>query len=227
MLGQKLIADSHTSAPTISSPMLPRPDGPVAGKIYVVDDDLSIREGMRDLLADSGYAVEIFAGGPAFLAAIRSGTGGCLLVDAVMPEMSGLELINRLASDGYKMPAIMITGHGEVSMAVQAMKAGAADFIEKPVKPAELIASIERCLEQARDAGSQTAMHETAALRIACLTTRQHQILKMVLAGHPSKNIAADLGISQRTVDNHRAAIMKKTGSKSVPDLVRTALSAI
>lgn len=112
-------------------------------------------------------------------------------------------------------------------MAVQAMKAGAADFIEKPVTPDALIASIQRSLEQARDAGSQTAMHQTAMSRIACLTTRQHQILDMVLAGHPSKIIAADLGISQRTVDNHRAAIMKKTGSKSVPDLVRTAMTAI
>jgi two-component system, chemotaxis family, CheB/CheR fusion protein len=194
--------------------------------IFVVDDDRVIRETMRDLLAANGYAVEIFADGPEFLAALRPGCAGCLLVDAVMPEMSGLELMDRLKREGHHLPAIMITGHGEVSMAVQAMKAGAADFIEKPVGPQELLASIERILDQARNADTRTVLHETAALRIACLTTRQQQILDMVLAGHPSKNIAADLGISQRTVDNHRAAIMKKTGSKSLPELIRTALSA-
>ena len=143
-----------------------------------------------------------------------------------MPQMSGLALINRLKADGHSIPAIMITGHGEVSMAVDAMKAGAADFIEKPVGSSELLASIERILEHARDTSSRSKLHETAAMRIACLTTRQHQILDMVLAGHPSKNIAADLGISQRTVDNHRAAIMKKTKSKSIPELIRTAISA-
>ena len=197
-----------------------------ASTVFVVDDDRVIRETMRDLLAGNGYAVEIFADGPAFLAALRPGCTGCLLVDAVMPQMSGLELMDRLKREGHHLPAIMITGHGEVSMAVQAMKAGAADFIEKPVGPQELLDSIERILDQARNADTRSALHETAALRIACLTTRQQQILDMVLAGHPSKNIAADLGISQRTVDNHRAAIMKKTGSKSLPELIRTALSA-
>lgn len=195
-------------------------------KIFIVDDDRLVREAIRDLLVDAGYEVETFADGPAFLASVRPGISGCLLVDAVMPDMSGLELIERLKCDGHRLPTIMITGHGEVSMAVQAMKAGAADFIEKPVGIDELLASIARIVEIARGAGSRSALNDIAALRISCLTTRQRQILDMVLAGHPSKNIAADLGISQRTVDNHRAAIMKKTNSKSLPDLIRTALSA-
>jgi two-component system CheB/CheR fusion protein len=111
-------------------------------------------------------------------------------------------------------------------MAVQAMKAGAVDFIEKPVSNAELLASVKRALDQTRDMVTLSACREKAVLLIASLTMRQRQILDLVLVGHPSKNIAADLGISQRTVDNHRAAIMRKTGSKSLPALIRMALAA-
>jgi two-component system, chemotaxis family, CheB/CheR fusion protein len=111
-------------------------------------------------------------------------------------------------------------------MAVQAMKAGAVDFIEKPVRSEELLASLARALEQTHDSAKFSASRNTAATRVANLTTCQRQILDLVLAGHASKNIAADLGISQRTVDNHRATIMKKTGSKSLPALIRTALAA-
>ena len=143
-----------------------------------------------------------------------------------MPGMSGIELIERVKAEGCRLPAIVITGNGAVPMAVQAMKAGAVDFIEKPVRNDELLASVARALEQIRDATALSQSRETAALSIAKLTMRQRQILDLVLAGHPSKNIAADLGISQRTVDNHRAAIMRKTGSKSLPALVRIALTA-
>ena len=194
--------------------------------VFVVDDDRAIREAMRDLLHENGYAVELFADGPAFLEAYRPGREGCLLVDALMPGMSGIELIERLKAEGHQLPAIVITGNGAVPMAVQAMKAGAVDFIEKPVRPEELLASVERALDQTRDTAKLSASRDTAATQVASLTTRQRQILDLVLAGHPSKNIAADLGISQRTVDNHRAAIMKKTGSKSLPALIRTALAA-
>ena len=140
--------------------------------------------------------------------------------------MSGLDVLERLKTEGHRLPAIMITGDGDVRMAVRAMKAGAADFIEKPIGRDELLASIERALEQTRDSAKLSAWRETAAARIAGLTTRQRQIMDLVLAGQPSKNIAADLGISQRTIENHRAAIMKKTGSKSLPALIRLALAA-
>ena len=173
-----------------------------------------------------GYAVEMFADGPAFFEAYRPGWEGCVLVDALMPGMSGIELIARLKREGHGLPAIIITGNGAVPMAVQAMKAGAVDFIEKPVGHKELLASVRHALDQTHDAAALSASREAALLRVATLTTRQRQILDLVLAGHPSKNIAADLGISQRTVDNHRAAIMRKTGSKSLPALVRTALAA-
>src|SRR4029079_9792348 len=142
-----------------------------------------------------------------------------------MSGMSGIELIERLKREGHELPAIVITGNGAVPMAVRAMKAGAVDFIEKPVAHKELLACVERALDRTPDA-PRSASRETAMMRVASLTRRQRQILELVLTGHPSKNIAADLGISQRTVDNHRAAIMRKTCSKSLPPLIRTALAA-
>jgi two-component system, chemotaxis family, CheB/CheR fusion protein len=141
--------------------------------------------------------------------------------------VNGLELLRRLSDAGHRLPAIMITGNSDVPMAVQAMKACASDFIEKPIGRSELLVSIERALEQSRDATKLFAWREAAANRIASLTPRQRQIMELVLAGHPSKNVAAVLGISQRTVENHRASIMKKkTGAKSLPALARLALAA-
>jgi len=140
--------------------------------------------------------------------------------------MSGLELLRKLHDAGHNLPAIMITGNSDVAIAVQAMKAGAADFIEKPVSGGELVESVGRALEQAQDANKLADWRGLAAKHIAGLTERQRQIMALVLDGHPSKNIAADLNISQRTVENHRASIMKKTGAKSLPALARLALAA-
>ncbi|KAF0225219.1 MAG: two-component system chemotaxis family CheB/CheR fusion [Rhodospirillaceae bacterium] len=199
-----------------------------AGKplIHVVDDDRHIREALRAVLEEAGLSVADFASSEDFLAAYRPGGEACLLIDASLPGMSGLELLHRLLECGHTLPSIMITGNGDVPMAVQAMRAGATDFIEKPVGRDELLMSVWRALEQSRDATKALAWHQDAARQVAGLTSRQRQIMDMVLAGHPSKNIAADLGISQRTVENHRAAIMRKTGSKSLPALARLALAA-
>jgi two-component system CheB/CheR fusion protein len=194
--------------------------------VFVVDDDSGIRDAMRDLLEAEGKQVELFASAEAFLAAFDPHREGCLLVDAGMPGMDGLALLQRLKEDGARLPSIMITGNGDVPMAVQAMKAGATDFIEKPIGRDELLDCIERAMEQTRDASKRTAWHDSAATCMAGLTGRQRQIMEMVLAGHPSKNIAADLGISRRTVEKHRAAVMKKTGSKSLPALARLAIAA-
>ena len=191
----------------------------------MVDDDSAVRDAMRDVLQEEGLAVEVYATAEAFLEAYRPGREGCLLVDAVMPGMDGFELLRRLKDEGRWLPAIMITGNGDVHMAVRAMQAGTVDFIEKPVSEGELLVSIERALEQTRDSAKLSAWREQAAARLATLTARQRQIMELVLAGHPSKNIAADLRISQRTVENHRAAIMHKTGSKSLPALIRLALA--
>jgi two-component system CheB/CheR fusion protein len=213
---QQLLADPPPAASADDRP----------GAIFVIDDDRTVREALRDLLEADGRIVEIYDSCEAFLDLHRPGRQGCLVVDARMPGMGGLELLQRLKRERHRLPAIMITGHGDVAMAVQAMKAGATDFIEKPVGYRELLASVERALEQAGDSAKQSAWKETATNSIAGLTARQRQIMDLVLAGHPSKNIAADLGVSQRTVENHRAAVMRKTGSRSIPALIRLALAA-
>ena len=193
--------------------------------IFVVDDDPDVREAVREMLESHGWDVETFESCEAFLRALRSGHGGCLVIDAVLPGMDGFELLARLKADQIALPSIMITGHGDVSLAVKAMQAGASDFIEKPFGHEELVASIKRALEHPHS-GLEQERRMDAAAHLDGLTTRQRQILSLVLAGHPSKNIAADLGISQRTVENHRAAIMRKTGSRNIPALIRLAVAA-
>jgi two-component system CheB/CheR fusion protein len=195
--------------------------------IFVVDDDSHVREGIRSVLEEDGRTVEDYASCEAFLEAYRPGREACLLIDAYLPGMKGLELLQRLKDEASRLPAIMITGNSDVPMAVRAMKAGASDFVEKPISRDELLASIERALAESRDSSKVSAWREDAANRVDSLTPRQRQIMELVLAGHPSKNIAADLGISQRTVENHRAAIMQKSGSKSLPALARLALAAV
>jgi two-component system CheB/CheR fusion protein len=195
--------------------------------IFVVDDDALVREAMGDVLRQEGWTVEAFDSSEAFLDAYRPGRNACLLIDAYLPGMSGLELLEQLLDDGDWIPAIMITGKSDVATAVLAMKAGAADFIEKPIGGAQLLASITRAFEQPRDSSKAFALREHAAKHVAQLTPRQREILALVLAGQSSKNIAAELALSQRTVESHRASIMKKTGSKSLPALARLALSGL
>jgi two-component system CheB/CheR fusion protein len=219
--------------PAARSALLPRvlapvePVGtPLVPVIYFVDDDTEIRDGLRDVLEAEDWTVEVYADCESFLAAYRPGREACLLVDAYFPGMNGFELLDRLHAAGHPLPSIMITGNSDVPMAVHAMKAGALDFIEKPVRAGELIACVERALEQSRDASKLSAWRENAAQLVAGLTMRQRQVMERVLAGQPSKIIAADLGISQRTVENHRATIMKRTGATSLPALARLALAA-
>ena len=193
--------------------------------VFVVDDDADVRSSLMAVLAEDGLQAEAYSSGEAFLTAYHNGEG-CLLVDAYMPGMSGIDLLERLRKDGHSLPALMITGQSDVHMAVTAMKAGALDFIEKPVGRVELLASVTRALAQSHDTQQVVAWRAEAARRVGELTPRQHQIMTCVLAGQPSKNIAADLGLSQRTVESHRAAVMRKTGATSMPDLARLALAA-
>ena len=194
--------------------------------IFIIDDDHLIREALCSVFADAGHDCASFNSSEAFLASYKPGLDACLLIDAYLPGMSGLELIQHLRKIGNNIPALMITGNSDVSMAVEAMKAGASDFIEKPISGAELIASVQRALEQTRDSRKREDWNNEAAEHISGLTARQREIMDMVVAGKPSKNIAADLNISQRTVENHRAAVMTKTGCKSIPALIRLALAA-
>ena len=227
ILIRRCLAESRPPAPAgIRQPPEVAKDGAQPPTIFVVDDDSAVREALRDLLRGDGRAVEIYDSAEAFLDAYRPGGDECLLVDARMPGMGGLALLQRLQSEGMRLPAIMITGQGDVPTAVEAMRAGAADFIEKPIRRDELFASIEHALEQVRDSAKLAVRRQAAAAHLAGLTARQRQIMELVLAGQPSKNIAADLGISQRTVENHRAAVMKRTGSRSLSALIRLALAA-
>jgi two-component system CheB/CheR fusion protein len=194
--------------------------------IYLVDDNQMLRETISAVLEGEGHEVMAFGSCEEFLQADQVSGPACLLIDAYLPGMSGLQLLHRLKEAGRHLPSIMITGHSDVALAVEAMKAGASDFIEKPVGRDELLAIVRRALSRANDETEKLRMKVDASSRIAGLTARQQQIMDMVLAGHPNKNIAADLGISQRTVENHRAAIMKRTGSKSLPALARLAVAA-
>ncbi|PBN43587.1 histidine kinase [Sphingobium sp. D43FB] len=197
-----------------------------APMVYVVDDDPEIRASIRDVLEGHDRTVADFGSAEAFLGSYRPGPEGCLLIDAHLPGMSGLALLDQLRTRGDHLPAILITGSGDIGLAVEAMKIGACDFIEKPVGRLELLASIGRAINQSRDIRIIDAAQEIAAGHVADLTSRQREVMDMVLAGHPSKNIAADLGISQRTVENHRAAIMHKMEAKSLPELARSAQAA-
>lgn len=213
------------SVPPIKTDAEPvtRTDAPV---IFVIDDDVAICQEFKGIIERGGYTAEVYPDSETFLAAYVPARQGCVLIDAYLPGMSGMDLLQHIQEAGKFPPAIMITGYAEVSIAVQAMKSGAFDFLEKPVTEAELLDSIARALEQSQDFSKRESWHEAAVTHLATLTKRQHQIMQMVLAGHPSKNIAMDLNISQRTVENHRAAIMRKTQSKSLPALARLALAA-
>jgi two-component system CheB/CheR fusion protein len=223
---EKLLSPSTNEAP--SEPGLPigSAGDREAHVIYVIDDDDGLRRAVRDVLEADGQVVEDYPTGEEFIGAYRPDRKACLLIDANLPGMSGIALIKRLSNAGDPLPAILITGNSDVPMAVRAMKAGASDFIEKPIGAPDLLASIKRALEQARDVSKLVAWRDDATQHIANLTPRQREIMELVLAGRASKNIAADLGISQRTVENHRASLMRKTGTKSLPALARLALAA-
>ncbi|MEO9130948.1 MAG: CheR family methyltransferase [Sphingomonas sp.] len=194
--------------------------------IIVVDDDADVRMSIRDVLEMDGHVVEDFPDAESYLAAYRSDREGCLLLDAGLPGISGIELLERLQEMGNPMSTIMLTGSSDITLAISAMKAGACDFIEKPVGKDALMASIGRALAQSHDVSIGHALEETAARHVAQLTRRQREIMGLVLAGHRSKNIAADLGISQRTVEKHRASIMLTMNAKSLPELARQTLAA-
>lgn len=204
------------------------PEEPVAAKatIHVIDDDANLRAVLRTIFEGDGFRVETYETAETFIEVWRPAGEACLLVDAYLPGLSGLELLGWVRSAGYQVPAIMLTGHSDVPIAVKAMKAGAVDFIEKPASAEDLLNCVTGALELARDSGQGSGQRADAARQVAGLTGRQRQILDAVLAGHPSKNIAADLHISQRTVEKHRAAIMSKMGAKSLPSLARRAIMA-
>ena len=205
---------------------IPLPEAEAAPTVFIVDDDPGVRHSLRAILEDHGRRVRDFASGEEFILRYRPVGEGCLLADFNLPGMDGVDLLRTLNDAGKALPTIIITGAGGIPMAVEAMRAGAADVVEKPIGPYKLLACVDKALVVARGLRRRARGRQAAAGRIARLTPRQQEIMEMVLAGHPSKNIAADLGISQRTVENHRAVIMRKTGAKSLPALARLAIDA-
>lgn len=185
--------------------------------VYIVDDDDAFRDSLRWLLESAGFRVEAHAGAESFLAAVRHGAGVCLVLDVRMPGISGPELQEELAKRALALPLIFVTGHGDVPMAVNAIKNGAFDFIEKPFHDEDLLALIER----AAGAGSAGQAREA---RLATLTEREREVLLCVTAGKRNKQIADELGISIKTVEAHRAKGMEKTGAASVAELVQLIL---
>ena len=197
---------------------------PKKGTVYVVDDDEAVRDSLQWLLEGKDYRVRCFDSAETFLSRYDPREVACLIVDIRMGGMTGLELQDRLIERNSPLPIVFITGHGDVPMAVDTMKKGALDFIQKPFNEEALIALVERMLDHARDAftGHQQAASREALL--AKLTSREAQVLERIVAGRLNKQIADDLGISIKTVEAHRANIMEKLGANTVADLLKIAL---
>lgn len=192
--------------------------------VFIVDDDEAMRSSLRWLIESVGMKVETYDSADRFLASYYPGRAGCLLLDVRMPGMSGLELQAYLTREQIKIPVIVITGHGDVAMAVRAMKAGAVDFIEKPFNDEVLLNSLRTALafdERQRQLQTRRAQ---IATRLAELTPREHEVMDMVTDGLSNKDIAAALGVSAKTVEAHRARVMDKMGAESLAELVRMAL---
>jgi two-component system response regulator FixJ len=194
--------------------------------VYIVDDDEAVRDSLSVLLESKAYAVRSFASAREFLTAAPSLPVGCLIVDIRMPEMDGLDLQQHLTDRSLDFPLIVITGHGDVSLAVRAMKAGAVDFIEKPFASEAILSSLEAALSRLATPEKEDPVRAAATAKLRLLSPRELQVLQGLLAGLPNKSIAYDLEISPRTVEIHRARLMDKMGARSLSELVRLALAA-
>jgi len=194
--------------------------------VHIIDDEDAVRRSASFMLRTSGFAVETWPSGVAFLKEVRHAPEGCILLDVRMPEMDGLEVQQALADKGIMMPVIILTGHGDVSIAVRAMKGGAVDFLEKPFEKAALLASIEVAFERITAAGDKASQQSEAQVVLGVLTPRERDVLEGLAQGLPNKTIAYDLGISPRTVEVHRANLMAKLDVRSLSDALRIAFAA-
>ena len=194
--------------------------------VHLVDDDEAIRRSAGFMLKTSGYKVNAFASGVELLKEAKELDPGCILLDVRMPEMDGLQVQQSLKDRGVAFPVIVMTGHGDVNVAVQAMKAGAVDFIEKPFEKAVLLSAIEEGFSRLEQTGKSRARAEEAQVRLQALTPRERDVLEGLVRGHPNKTIAYDLDISPRTVEIHRANLMSKLGVASLSEALRIAFAA-
>jgi two-component system, LuxR family, response regulator FixJ len=193
--------------------------------VHVVDDDEAVRDSLSVLLESAGLSVRTYESATAFLEALPKLGAGCVLTDVQMPGLDGLALQRRLTALGIRLPVIVMAGHGDVPIAVEALKAGAADFLEKPFDDEQLLSAVQSALaasQRTQDADAATAQ---IARRLASLTPREREVLDKLVAGQPNKTIAYDLGSSPRTVEVHRARVMEKMGVRSLAELVRMTIA--
>jgi two-component system response regulator FixJ len=191
--------------------------------VHLIDDDEDVRRGLSFLLGTAGFAVKVYESALQFLEKCGSSPRGCIVSDVRMPSMDGLQLLRRLRELGIALPVVIMTGHADVALAVEAMKIGAVDFIEKPFADEVLLGAIRSAIasRNSPDAGDISQVQA----RLASLTTREREVLDGLIAGHPNKTIAYDLGLSPRTVEIHRANVMTKMVASSLSELVRMVIS--
>jgi len=194
--------------------------------VHLVDDDEAIRRSASFMLKTSGYQVQAYASGVELLRQAKELAPGCILLDVRMPEMDGLQVQQELKERGVSFPVIVMTGHGDVTVAVQAMKSGAVDFIEKPFEKAALLSAIEEGFSRIEQVGRSRVRAEEAQVRLQALTPRERDVLEGLVRGHPNKTIAYDLDISPRTVEIHRANLMGKLNVASLSEALRIAFAA-
>ncbi|KSB90340.1 two-component system response regulator [Caulobacter vibrioides] len=193
--------------------------------VHVVDDDADARDSLAFLLETADFRVRTYASALAFLSELGEAESGCVITDVRMPGMTGQELVRRLKTEGSALPVVMITGHGDIPMAVEAMRDGVVDFIEKPFSEARILAALERALAAAPQQPAVSDDQAQVLARMETLSERERQVLDGVVAGHPNKIIARDLGISPRTVEIYRAKLMSKMHADNLAALVRMTLS--
>jgi two-component system response regulator FixJ len=196
------------------------------GKVYVIDDDPAMRDSLDFLLGSAGFSVRLFDSAQVFLDALPNLEPGCVVTDVRMPGIDGMELLRQLKSNARKLPVIVMTGHGDVPLAVEAMKLGALDFLEKPFEDDRLIGMIESALSESKSGSKSEALSADMAARAASLTQRERQVMQGLVAGHSNKTIAREYDISPRTVEVYRANVMTKMQASNLSELVRFAIRA-
>jgi two-component system, LuxR family, response regulator FixJ len=193
--------------------------------VHIVDDDEAVRQSLAFLLSTAGIPVRVYESATSFLAALPTLQPGCLVTDVRMPDMTGIELLQQLRDKDIKLPVIVITGHGDIPLAVEAMKSGAIDFIEKPFAEESILRAVRAAEDRAKKLGRRSDEETQVAVRLAALSERERQVLEGLVAGHANKTIAYELGISPRTVEVYRANVMTKMQAKSLSELIRMTLA--